>query len=108
MTILKKFKIILSIIFFITGCSKLTDSLSMKKKSSNDQFLIEKKDPLVLPPNFERLPDPTNKDEVEDKDNNFDIKNILGQKSNKDEIDPKSKEENLSLKKSILNKIKKN
>ena len=32
--------------------------LTGQKKASTDEFLVEKKDPLVLPPQFEQLPTP--------------------------------------------------
>ena len=30
----------------------------MQKKSSADEFLVKKKDPLILPPDYENLPTP--------------------------------------------------
>ena len=41
-----------------------------QKSNSTDEFLVEKKDPLILPPNFEDLPAPSqaleNEEEIED------------------------------------------
>ena len=59
----KKSKIfLLTIIFFLTSCSDTWDSvkrgLTGAKDTSTDEFLVEKKDPLVLPPDFENLPSP--------------------------------------------------
>jgi len=59
----KKSKIfLLTIIFFLTSCSDSWDSvkrgLTGAKDTSTDEFLVEKKDPLVLPPDFENLPSP--------------------------------------------------
>ena len=52
-----------SILFLITACADTWDSvksgLTGKKQNSTDEFLVEKKDPLVLPPNFEDLPVPS-------------------------------------------------
>ena len=79
----------------------------MKKKDSSDQFLIQKKDPLILPPNFEKLPDPINNGEVVQEDYNFDIKNILGKTSVENEADSKDKKKNASIKETILKKINK-
>ena len=60
---LKKRKIfLLTIIFFLTSCADSWDSvkrgLTGAKDTSADEFLVEKKDPLVLPPDFENLPTP--------------------------------------------------
>ena len=49
---------------FIYSCT----GFKLKKKStSGEEFLIEKKDPLILPPDFSKLPKP--KDDLEKKDN---------------------------------------
>ena len=52
-----------SILFLITACADTWGSvkrgLTGQKQNSTDEFLVEKKDPLVLPPNFEDLPMPT-------------------------------------------------
>jgi len=54
-------KIVFSLIalFFTVSCSDTWSSvkrgLTGAKSNSTDEFLVEKKDPLVLPPNFENL-----------------------------------------------------
>ena len=47
---------------------------SMKKKNNTDQFLIEKKSPLVLPPDFDELPEPASEAKSSEEDE-FDIIN---------------------------------
>ena len=58
----KKIIYILSLIFFITSCSNAVDSvkrgLTGAKRATADEFLIKKKDPLILPPDYENLPTP--------------------------------------------------
>ena len=57
----KKIIYILSIIFFVTSCDTLSSvkrGLTGEKKVSTDEFFIEKKDPLILPPDYENLPIP--------------------------------------------------
>ena len=51
------------LLFLFTGsCADTFTSvkrgLTGEKKSSSDEFLVEKKDPLILPPDFENLPIP--------------------------------------------------
>ena len=57
-----KFVFFVAIIFLITSCSDTWDSvkrgLTGAKQKSTDEFLVEKKDPLILPPDFEDLPTP--------------------------------------------------
>ena len=48
--------LILSVL--LISCKGVKETLSMKKKKNVDEFLIEKKNPLVLPPNFNELPTP--------------------------------------------------
>jgi len=59
----KKTLLSLIVLFFATSCSDTWDSvkrgLTGQKNNSTDEFLVEKKDPLVLPPNFEDLPEPS-------------------------------------------------
>ena len=57
----KKIIYILSLIFFITSCNTLESvkkGLTGQKEKSVDEFLIKKKDPLIIPPDFEDLPTP--------------------------------------------------
>ena len=58
MKIPKYIAIILSFAFFIVGCNSVQETLTGSKKLKTDEFLIEKKNPLVLPPNFNELPEP--------------------------------------------------
>ena len=58
---LKKITYILLFIFLVS-CANTFDSvkrgLTGAKKSSADEFLVKKKDPLILPPDFENIPIP--------------------------------------------------
>ena len=52
----KYFFIIL--LFFLCSCQNFKNALSGKKFENSDEFLVIKKNPLVLPPNFNDLPTP--------------------------------------------------
>ena len=59
----KKINIFLLLsMFFLESCAGTWDQvkkgLTGEKTSSTDEFLVEKKDPLIKPPNFEELPVP--------------------------------------------------
>ena len=57
----KKIIYILSLIFFITSCDTLSSvkkGLTGEKENTIDEFFIKKKDPLIIPPDFEDLPTP--------------------------------------------------
>ena len=47
-------------LFVLCSCQGVKDALSGKKYESSDEFLVIKKNPLVLPPNFKDLPIPKN------------------------------------------------
>ena len=59
---LKKIIYILPVIFLATSCADTLDSVKRgitgQKAKSVDEFLIQKKDPLILPPDYENLPTP--------------------------------------------------
>ena len=62
----KKIKIVylLTIFFAITSCESLSEvkrGLTGEKKASTDEFLVKKKDPLIMPPDYENLPTPDEK-----------------------------------------------
>ena len=52
----------LVLVFFAVSCADSLDSvkrgLTGQKRNSTDEFLIQKKDPLILPPDYENLPSP--------------------------------------------------
>ena len=60
---------------FLTSCANTFDSvkrgLTGAKKSSADEFLVKKKDPLILPPDYENLPSPDEGNLVLEEDSIF-------------------------------------
>ncbi len=56
----KMIRNIFLLIIFISlySCQSIKDGLSGKKYESSDEFLVIKKNPLVLPPDFNALPEP--------------------------------------------------
>ena len=49
---------LLILIISLYSCQSVKDALSGKKYESSDEFLVIKKNPLVLPPDFNELPEP--------------------------------------------------
>ena len=83
---MKKIKIYLIILsIFLTSCQSIKDGLSGRKADNNDEFLVKKKNPLVMPPKFMELPKPKQENSVEEItgiEETDDIKNILNLKKN--------------------------
>ena len=53
-----KFTIIIFFLTFLSSCQSIKDGLSGNKRENSDEFLVQKKNPLVLPPKFMELPKP--------------------------------------------------
>tara|TARA_B100000963_G_C22372615_1_gene556574 strand:- start:29 stop:328 length:300 start_codon:yes stop_codon:yes gene_type:complete len=90
------------ILVSLTACQSAKDALTLKKKESSDEFLVEKKSPLVLPPNYGELPLPK---ELKIEDQNNELKVSIG----KDELKINETIKNTkptTLEKSVLEKIK--
>ena len=76
----------LLILIFLSGCQNVRETLSMKKKQNIDEFLIEKKNPLILPPDFSKLPEPRkNKEDEVSQDDNIDLTKVLDKNDGLDE-----------------------
>ena len=53
----KNFYLII-LLLILCSCQGVKDALTGKKYENSDEFLVIKKNPLVLPPNFDDLPTP--------------------------------------------------
>ena len=85
---------------FLQSCGGVENPFSNKKNNNNDEFLVEKKSPLVMPPDYDNLPKPDSEDNQTKKNNN--IKELVSKNQ-------KNTQENInsgSLEGSILEKIK--
>ena len=89
-----KFYIVLSIVIFLSSCGTLKKGFTNQKKDNSDEFLVEKKSPLVMPPDYNELPIPKGGN-VEKETN--DIKSLIS-KTNNDETKENLDEKNSTLK----------
>ena len=87
--------------FLITSCESLREGLTGSKNLSTDEFLVKKKDPLVLPPDFENLPNPSESQVSVEEMTSFE------KKLKKQTISESSSATENSVEESILNQIKK-
>ena len=96
------------IILFLNSCGTISEGLGGSKKKGSDEFLVEKKPPLVLPPSFGELPEPGNEPEkniISDKKDTSDIADIINQSSSTSTSE-KSDDTKNSIEQSIIKKIK--
>lgn len=106
---MKKIKILLIIIIpiiFLNACNTLKDGFRSQKKDSIDEFLVEKKSPLVMPPDYNELPIPKEKIEQTDINEN-EFKTLITQK-NQDTKSDSNEDVNKNFEELLLDKIKKN
>ena len=96
---------ILIIFSFLTGCQNMKDGLTLQKRSNADEFLVKKKNPLVLPPEFRELPTPEINKKIENDKSSNDIKKLL----TKDKVETNSSTvtgDAQKIEQNIINKIK--
>ena len=95
------------ILIFLNSCGTVAEGLGGSKKKGSDAFLVEKKSPLVLPPSFGELPEPTKESGesiISDKKDTSDIKDIINQ-STFISTTEKSDDTKNSIEQSIIKKI---
>ena len=103
------------LLLFLYSCGSVGEALQGKKRSDQgDEFLIDKKNPLAMPPDFDKLPKPgeANIDSTKDTvSNQSNIKDLLKKQNdcvieNNCDENTSSSDEPSSVESSILKKIK--
>ena len=106
---MKKINIILIFfisIFIFNSCTTLRDGFSSQKKNSTDEFMVKKKSPLVMPPEFDELPVPEEVNQILENNEETDIKKLIT--NNENSSNENSTNQNTDFESSILEKIKNN
>ena len=99
-----RFYILIASALLFSSCSSLKEGFVNQKKNNSDEFLVEKKSPLVMPPDYNELPIPNEKNT--NKESN-EIKSLIS-KSKNGEIEENFDKKSSSFEESILEKIKNN
>ena len=94
-------------IFFLNSCESIQNAVEGKKKPPGDEFLVEKKNPLVLPPEFGELPVPL-KEEIIEEESDEEIEELIGKISIEENSNDVSENLSDSLEQSILEQINNN
>ena len=104
-----KIKLLLLLLILLSSCQAIKDGLTGKKNDNSDEFLVKKKNPLELPPDFDELPAPKKNEENINQSMEIDeeIENLF---KNSDEIDTSDNtiDANQSAEEFVLKKINKN
>jgi len=96
--------IILSTIL-LSNCGSVQKAFDPQNKNTSEEFLVEKKSPLSMPPSFEELPVPSN--EKVDKESQIkNIESLITEKNNSEKLETDVSDKNFEQ--SIIDKIKNN
>tara|TARA_X000000368_G_C22521783_1_gene489517 strand:+ start:114 stop:425 length:312 start_codon:yes stop_codon:yes gene_type:complete len=97
-----KIIVIMSFLLFLSGCGVVKEGFKSPKQKTSDEFLVEKKSPLIMPPNFNELPVPKSSNQKNKKNDNT-IEDLISKSENK--IFENKKNTKQDLEKTILEKI---
>ena len=105
---IKNIKSLVLIIFstiLISGCGSVQKAFDPQNKNTSEEFLVEKKSPLSMPPSFEELPIPSSeKIDQESQINN--IESLITENNDNETLE--AAESDKDFEQSILDKIKNN
>jgi len=101
-----KFLSLITLMMLLNTCSSLKEAnkiLRNEKIKTTDEFLIEKREPLVFPPDYEKMPEPgkNNKTKTNEQEK---IKELINKSSTEEDV---ISNKSSSVEDTILNKIKK-
>ena len=99
-----KILLLIYLLFSFNSCGTIKEGFTNQKKNSSDEFLVEKKSPLVMPPDYSELPVPSSKKNINSLNDNK-IKELLTTNNSNGD---KSKNLDQDLEKSLIEKIKSN
>ena len=99
---------IFAIVLLLNNCTDIRNVLPNTKEAGGDEFLVIKKQPLTIPPNFEKIPVPISEEKLEEIDeiaiSESEIENLLKDISSKSKVQSDHKVSK-ELENSILKKI---
>jgi len=105
---IKNIKSLLLIIIstvLISSCGSVQKAFDPQNKNTSEEFLVEKKSPLSIPPSFEELPVPSN-EKVNKESQINKIESLITEDSNSEKLE--TVEPDKDFEQSILDKIKNN
>ena len=111
---MRKIKIILLyfvLITFLHSCGGASDAakvLKNEKITNTDEFLVQKKNPLVLPPDYDALPRPMSEQKVQRKKNidDIDLSQVFSDSQNTSEKNSEIKSNKVIFNRKLKKKLK--
>ena len=99
-----KLIIFLNFILFFSSCGSIKEGFSNQKRNNSDEFLVEKKSPLITPPDYNDLPIPSSDDKTLN-DKNV-IKSLISNENDQDIKNNNEKKLDKNFEESLIEKIK--
>ena len=100
-----KIYILLGLILILSSCGSMSESFKNQKKNNSDEFLVQKKSPLIMPPDYNDLPVPDQNNEAAETNENK-IKDLVTKNNNENAEMNNAEDGNSNIEQSILKKIK--
>ena len=104
-----KLTLIVLILFSLSlySCESVKNAIEGKKRSEqSDEFLVQKKNPLAMPPDYEELPTPGNQEvSPETFSDNSDVKDLLNVQEDNNTLETENNDSSSDLETSIMEKI---
>jgi hypothetical protein len=98
------------LLFLVSSCQSAREGLAGGKKNNTDEFLVQKKNPLVLPPDYNDLPLPKDykiKNDQSSENIDNEIKKLM-ESEEKDNVSNNDSAGDSSLEDSIIKILNKN
>jgi len=89
----------------LSNCGSVQKAFDPQNKNTSEEFLVEKKSPLSMPPSFEELPVPSN-EKVDKESQTNNIESLITEKNNNEKLETDESDKNFEQ--SIIDKIKNN
>ena len=99
-----KIIVFLNFILFFSSCTSVKEGFSNQKRNNSDEFLVEKKSPLITPPDYNDLPVPGSNEQTLNDENA--IKSLIFNEDDKDIKNNNLKELSKNFEESLIEKIK--
>ena len=96
--------ILFCLILLIYSCGAVKEGFTNQKKDNKDEFFVEKKSPLVMPPDYDKLPVP-NPEMSENKNSEDVVKKLIINNDDNNSMSPNS---NKKIEELLIEKIKNN
>ena len=100
---MKKFIFCLLLLNLLSSCETAREGFTLKKKDNSDEFLVEKKNPLVMPPNYNDLPEPKDFQINAESSKDDEFEKIINNSKN---YQSKTDTRKTSIEQSVIEKIK--